>query len=107
MLSPEEFGGFDQGDVEQTFWVLENLPEDAINIEIESAIYNVAGVIASKLSRDFNLSKLSKRDVALYISATDEDLAKLDTYVSKIHKYVKGYFYRKLQGPLTLVNCKY
>ena len=87
---------------------LYNLEENSLPVEVEAACYDAAGAIAATLFPDFDLKKISKRDVFLFIRVTtalNPDV--IAVHINKVHRYIKGHFAAVMQGPLTQVNLRY
>ena len=118
MKSSEEFQTMDRRERYGLVRNLFNLEETALPVEVEAACYDAAGAIAATLSPDFDLKKISKRDVFLFIrvitalnpfirvtTAHNPDV--MAVRINKVHRYVKGHFATVIQNPLTSANLKY
>lgn len=108
MKSAEEFQTMERKDRYGLVRSLYNLEEGALPVEVEAACYDAAGAIAATLYYDFDLKKISKRDVFLFIRVTtalNPDV--IAVHINKVHRYVKGHFASVMQGPLTQVNLRY
>ena len=108
MKSAEEFQALSRKDCYGLVRELFNLEETALPVEVEAACYDAAGAIAATLYYDFDLKKISKRDVFLFIRVTttfNPDVVAV--HINKVHRYIKGHFAAVMQGPLTSANLKY
>ena len=97
MKSAEEFQALSRKDCYGLVRELFHLEEDALPIEVEGACYDAAGAIATILYPDFDLKRVSKRDIFLVVMLTSgADRDQVKPYLSKIHRYVKSYFASKM-----------
>ena len=108
MKSAEEFQTMERKDRYGLIRSLYNLEEGALPVEVEAACYDAAGAIAATLYYDFDLKKISKRDVFLFVRVTTFNNAdSISVHINKVHRYIKGHFAAVMQGPLTSANLKY
>lgn len=108
MKSAEEFQTMERRERYGLVRDLYNLEENSLPVEVEAACYDAAGAIAATLFPDFDLKKISKRDVFLFIRVTtalNPDV--IAVHINKVHRYIKGHFAAVMQGPLTSANLKY
>ena len=108
MKSAEEFQTMERRERYGLVRDLYNLEENSLPVEVEAACYDAAGAIAATLFPDFDLKKISKRHVFLFIRVTtalNPDV--IAVHINKVHRYIKGHFAAVMQGPLTSANLKY
>ena len=124
MKSAEEFQTMERRERYGLVRDLFNLEETALPVEVEAACYDAAGAIAATLSPDFDLKKISKRDVFLFIRVTTalNPFIRVTTgprgttalnpdvmavHINKIHRYVKGHFATVMQSQNAPATLKY
>ena len=108
MKSAEEFQTMERRERYGLVRDLFNLEETALPVEVEAACYDAAGAIAATLYYDFDLKKISKRDVYLFVRVTTTFNPDVVTvHINKVHRYIKGHFAAVMQGALTQVNLRY
>jgi len=107
MLTPDDFINLTPVEAKNLLAEITAIPAKAPKIQIEQAVYNAAGVIGARLRLDFNLRKLSKRDIAIYLVAKGAPIEDWDDYIHPIAKYIRDYFAMSYQGPSELASLKY
>jgi len=100
MLDANEFLTMSSADSANLIKNLTEIPDSAPPVLVEEVLYNAAGVVANKLKENFDLKRITKRDVALYFTSKGVPLDKVDEHVHPVAKYIRSYFSRIYQGPL-------
>ena len=98
MYLPYEFRNFDD---DFTKAAIDDLFNAKLPLQVEEACYNLAGQISSDIANDFDLTKIYKRDVALYICTQKGGIhPNIERNLSKIAKYIRTYFAVELKPHL-------
>ena len=84
------------------------LDAQALPIEVEAGCYDVAGVVAAQLYEDFDLSKLSKKDLHLFLTAFagGGTAHQIEPDLARIQRYVK-FFAKNMQSQNAPATLKY